>query len=170
MKDPLLSKRSNSWDFPGGPAAKTLHSQCRRPAFNPSPGSWIPQGFTCGNYRPTCPATKTGCSHINKYVTPAREGVVGMELVGGRNPRQQGDEPGSSIRKGSTRAAPRAGGRRPPVCMKITGRNIKMSLGNVRCSCYLEAQRDHTGAEAAGTRPGQWTNGKGLNVSLGAWA
>ena len=170
MKDPPVSKRGNSWDFPGGPAAKTLCSQCRRPAFNRSSGSWIPRGFTSGNYRSTRPATKTRCSHINKYVTPAPDGVVGMEFVGGRSPRQQGDEPGSGIRKGSARAAPPAGGRRPPVCMKITGRNIKMSLGNVRRSCYLEAQRDHTGAEAAGTRPGQWTNGKGLNVSLRAWA
>ena len=26
-------------DFPGGPVAKTLHSQCRGPRFNPSSGN-----------------------------------------------------------------------------------------------------------------------------------
>ena len=28
-------------DFPGGPVAKTLHSQCRGPGFNPWSGNWI---------------------------------------------------------------------------------------------------------------------------------
>ena len=31
-----------SRDFPGGPVAKTSHSQCREPRFGPWSGSWIP--------------------------------------------------------------------------------------------------------------------------------
>ena len=29
-------------DFPSGPVAKTLHSQCRGPGFDPWLGNWIP--------------------------------------------------------------------------------------------------------------------------------
>ena len=38
-------------DFPGGPVAKTLCSQCKGPGFNHWLGSWIPQGTTKD---PTC--------------------------------------------------------------------------------------------------------------------
>ena len=31
---PTLLKTADSWDLPGGPVAKTLHSQCRRPGCN----------------------------------------------------------------------------------------------------------------------------------------
>ena len=34
-------------DFPGGPVAKTLSTQCREPGFNPWSGR---QDFTCYNY------------------------------------------------------------------------------------------------------------------------
>ena len=48
--------RMNPWDFPGGPGAKTLHSQCRGPRFDPKLGSDIPRA-----------ATKTQHSWINEY-------------------------------------------------------------------------------------------------------
>ena len=35
------SKELNSWDFPGGPVAKTLSSQCRGPRFHPWSENWI---------------------------------------------------------------------------------------------------------------------------------
>ena len=41
-------------DFPGGPVAKTLCSQCKGLRFKPWSGSWIP-----------CVATKTQHSQIN---------------------------------------------------------------------------------------------------------
>ena len=31
-----------TWDFPGDPVAKTLHSQCRGPKFGPWSGNSIP--------------------------------------------------------------------------------------------------------------------------------
>ena len=36
-------------DFPGGPVAKTVRSQCRGPGFNPLPGtrSYMPQLRVC---------------------------------------------------------------------------------------------------------------------------
>ena len=42
-------------EFPGGPVAKTLYSQCRGPGFNPWSGNWIPHV-----------TTKTKSSQINK--------------------------------------------------------------------------------------------------------
>ena len=44
-----------SWEFPGGPVAKTLSSQCRGSGFDPCSGSYIQQT-----------ATKTWYSQINK--------------------------------------------------------------------------------------------------------
>ena len=41
-----LLKRHLLQDFPGGPAAKTLHSQCRGPGFDPWSGNYIPQAST----------------------------------------------------------------------------------------------------------------------------
>ena len=32
-------KRERLWDCPGGPVAKTLHSQCRGPGFDPWSGN-----------------------------------------------------------------------------------------------------------------------------------
>ena len=34
------------WDFSGGPVAKTLHSQCQGPVFDPWSGNQIPQAAT----------------------------------------------------------------------------------------------------------------------------
>ena len=34
-------KRLRTWDFPGGPMAKTPHSQCRGPGFDPWSGNKI---------------------------------------------------------------------------------------------------------------------------------
>ena len=40
MKERVWVHISNLyWDFPGGPVAKTPHSQCRGPGFNPWPGN-----------------------------------------------------------------------------------------------------------------------------------
>ena len=51
------------WDFPGGPVAKTLCSQCRGPRFNPWSGNWIPHAAT-KNLHAT---TKTQHSQINIF-------------------------------------------------------------------------------------------------------
>ena len=32
-------KKEAKWDFPGGPVAKTNHSQCRGPGFDPWSGN-----------------------------------------------------------------------------------------------------------------------------------
>ena len=45
------SKLSRSQDFPGGPVAKTLSSQCKGPGFNPWSGNWIPHVTTKSWYR-----------------------------------------------------------------------------------------------------------------------
>ena len=44
-------------DFPGGPVAMTLRSQCRGPGFNPWSGYWILHA-----------TTKIQCGQINKYI------------------------------------------------------------------------------------------------------
>ena len=45
-------------DFPGGPVAKTPHSQCRGPRFNPLSENLIPHAATkdpaCHNKDPRC--------------------------------------------------------------------------------------------------------------------
>ena len=37
-----LILKSQCWDFPSAPVAKTLHSQCRGPGFNPWSGKLMP--------------------------------------------------------------------------------------------------------------------------------
>ena len=48
-------------DFPGGPVAKTLHSQCRGPRFDPWSGNWIPHAKTKSSH-----ATAKEPTHHNK--------------------------------------------------------------------------------------------------------
>ena len=48
--------------FPAGPVAKTLHSQCMGPGFDPWSGNQIPDLIPHAT-------TKTECSQINKYWT-----------------------------------------------------------------------------------------------------
>ena len=50
-------------DFPGGPVAKTLHSQCRGPKFDPLSGNYISHAAT-KSLRATI---KTWHSQINKH-------------------------------------------------------------------------------------------------------
>ena len=38
-KRPLFPSKPLIWDFPGGPVAKTLRSQCRGPGFDPWSGN-----------------------------------------------------------------------------------------------------------------------------------
>ena len=43
---PFMDIKQHLWDFPGGPVAKTLRSQCRGPGFN----SWVGElDRTCCN-------------------------------------------------------------------------------------------------------------------------
>ena len=49
-------------DFPSGPEAKTLHSQCMGPGFDPWSGNLIPYAATKSSHA----ATKTQCSQIKK--------------------------------------------------------------------------------------------------------
>ena len=51
-----------SWDFSGGPVAKTPSSQCRGPRLDPWSGNYIPQDTT----KILCATTKTRCSQISK--------------------------------------------------------------------------------------------------------
>ena len=38
------------WNFPGGPAAKTLRSQYKEPEFDPQSGNWILHATTKNPY------------------------------------------------------------------------------------------------------------------------
>ena len=49
-------------DFPGGPVAKTPHSQCRGPGFIPGQGT----GSHMPQLKIPCATMKTQCSAINK--------------------------------------------------------------------------------------------------------
>ena len=55
-------------DFPGGPVAKTLRSQCRGPGSDPWSGKLIPYAaikeFACHNYRPT------SCNEDQRFCMP----------------------------------------------------------------------------------------------------
>ena len=42
----VKKEKNQLWDFPGGPLAKTPHSQCRGPGFNPQSGNQIPHATT----------------------------------------------------------------------------------------------------------------------------
>ena len=61
------SKDTHSRDFPGGPVAKTPHSQCREPGFDPWLGNLIPHAATeslhAATKDPTC-RNKDGRSHV----------------------------------------------------------------------------------------------------------
>ena len=59
----LASKVLLFQDFPGGPVAKTLCSQCRRHGFNPWSwsGNYIPHATTKSSHT----AIKTQCNQIN---------------------------------------------------------------------------------------------------------
>ena len=55
-------------DFLGGPVAKTLHSQCRGPGFDPWPENLFPRGATKDHTHRTKilhDPTKTRSSQIN---------------------------------------------------------------------------------------------------------
>ena len=39
LEEEILRAASEEKDFPGGPGAKTPHSQCRAPGFNPWSGN-----------------------------------------------------------------------------------------------------------------------------------
>ena len=60
-------------DFPGGPVAKALHSQCRGPGFNPWSGKLDPtchlSEFSCRSWKVSCASTTTQHSQINKYLS-----------------------------------------------------------------------------------------------------
>ena len=54
----ILDTEGRSWDFPGGPVARTPCSQCRGPGLDPWSGNYIPHTATkdptCGNGDPAC--------------------------------------------------------------------------------------------------------------------
>ena len=58
-----LEKTANQ-DFHSGPVAKTPHSQCRRPGFNPWSGNCIPQATAKSSHTiakaPTCQNLRSG--------------------------------------------------------------------------------------------------------------
>ena len=49
-------------NVPSGPVAKTPHSQCRGPMFNPWSGNYIPHATAKSSHA----ATKTGYSQMNE--------------------------------------------------------------------------------------------------------
>ena len=59
----MSSTKKDYRDFPGGPVAKTLYSQCRGSGFDPWSGNEIPHVAIKSSHT----ATKTQCSQINKY-------------------------------------------------------------------------------------------------------
>ena len=66
-------------DLPGGPVAKSTHSQCKGPGFHPWSGNETPHAATksshtttkdlacCNEDQRSCPTSKTHHSQINKY-------------------------------------------------------------------------------------------------------
>ena len=60
-----------TWDFPGGPVAKTLHFQGRGPRFDPSPGNQILPAATKGCMLQLSPGT------ANKKIKVIRK-AIGM--------------------------------------------------------------------------------------------
>ena len=59
-------KRSHTGDFPGGPAVKTLCSQCRGPVFSSySIPTHAIVKISCSITKIPCAATKTQCSQTN---------------------------------------------------------------------------------------------------------
>ena len=42
----VKKEKNQLWDFPGGPLAKTPHSQCRGPGFDLWSGNYIPHDAT----------------------------------------------------------------------------------------------------------------------------
>ena len=60
----LFLSEHSSWDFPGGPVAKTPCSQCRGPGFDPWSGNKIPHVLT-PQLKILSAATKTLSSQIN---------------------------------------------------------------------------------------------------------
>ena len=57
-----------SRDFPGGPVAKTLHSQCRGPWFKPWSGNYIPHAADKCSHASTERPHKTQHSQINNKI------------------------------------------------------------------------------------------------------
>ena len=71
-------KKTEKSDFPGGPAAKSLHYQCRGPRFDPWSGNQNSHATTKSSHvtakkiphaimKIPCVAAKTQCSQIIKY-------------------------------------------------------------------------------------------------------
>ena len=73
------------WDFPGGPVAKTLHYQCRRPQFDSYSGNKIPHPTTKCSY----PAAETQHSQINnnKYSEKKKRSVFTHACVNAKLPQ-----------------------------------------------------------------------------------
>ena len=76
-------KRELPGDFPGGPVAKTQHSQCRGPGLIPSQGtrSHMPQLRVCVlQLKILCAAPKTWCSQINNFFFFLRGSFQSLDL------------------------------------------------------------------------------------------
>ena len=64
----LFLSEHSSWDFPGGPVAKTPRSQCRGPGFDPWSGNKILHAASKSSHATTedpSAATRTPSSRIN---------------------------------------------------------------------------------------------------------
>ena len=65
------SKELNAWDFPGGPVAKTLSSQCRGPRLDPWSENWILHatlGFQMSQLKIPHATVKTWHRQINTFL------------------------------------------------------------------------------------------------------
>lgn len=71
LKTLILEVEARARGFHGGPVAKTPHSQCMGPGFDPCSGTWIPRAATkdpiCHNEEIPHPTTKKWSSKINTY-------------------------------------------------------------------------------------------------------
>ena len=59
-------------DFPGGPVAKILCSQCKGPGFDPWSGNWIPHAATKSLHA----AVKTWHSQVTKFREKKKDVMV----------------------------------------------------------------------------------------------
>ena len=66
-------------DFPGGPVAKTLSSQCRSPGFEPWSGNYVPHAATRSLMpllKISLTTTKTQYSQTNKHLKKIEWGEI----------------------------------------------------------------------------------------------
>ena len=86
INSPQSVKNCSLGNFPGGPMAKTPHSQCRGPGFDPWSGNQVPHAKTKSSHTTTNKilraTTKTLHSQINDFFFKGTMESVTMPFEG----------------------------------------------------------------------------------------